>query len=207
MGSSGDFLFGSTNDARQVGRADLLTEGQSSLLSQLTGLLRGQLGQGVESYQETYTPGLSDLQTRSMDLVSRILGGDGVYGQTEDALSSFLEPYDSSAARDYWSASVADPMMRQWEDEILPAVQEAYISRNAGSSGAANRAIAKSGADLASDMNASLARILYQDEQTHKADALTAAGQSMDMGALLSSLGLSAGGLQRDVASEQLLED
>ncbi len=207
MGSAGDFLFGSSQDGRQTGSAKLLTGNQGDLLGQLVGVLQGQIGQGVDSYQGTYTPGTSSLQQQGFDLVNQILSGQGAYGGAQDALSSMLEPYNSASAVDYWQDSVQAPMMQQWEDDILPRVQETFISQNAGSSGAANRAIAKSGADLATDMNASLADILFQDRQAHTANSLQAAGRTMDMGSLLTSLGLNAGGVQRDIAGEQLMED
>ena len=64
--------------------------------------------------------------------------------------------------------------MQNWEKNIAPAVQEKFIANNAGSSGAANRAIASSAEDMMTGLNSQLANALYGEKQGFDQNKFTA---------------------------------
>ncbi len=206
MGSAGDFLFGSTEDAKYLGNVDTLLPGQKNNLIALNNLLSGQMGLGVEPYQGQTAPGTSPLQQQAFDLVTQLIQGEGSFGAGQDALDGLLADFDPASSTEYWESAVRDPMVDTWEDDILPQVQEHFISRNAGSSGAANRAVAQSGADLAADLSSTLAQTLYAAEQGHLDRQSQAIPQALDYSQGAIDQSLQAGGVQRDITGDQLLE-
>ena len=207
MGDFGDFLFGSTEDGKYLGNVDTLLPVQKSNLINLNQLLAGQLGQGVESYNGQISAGASPLQQQAFDLVSRLIQGQGSYGQGQNALSTLLENFDSTSARETWETSVKDPMVQNWQDEILPEIQEHYIAANAGSSGAATRAITESGADLAAGLASSLSESLYAAEQSHLDRQLESLPLALDYAQAPIDNALSAGQAQREITGDQLMEE
>ncbi len=206
MGSFGDFLFGSRQDAKHVGNVDTLLPIQKNNLVNLNQILSDQMGQGVDAYGGQINPGTSPLQQQAFDLVTSLVQGQGAYGQGQDALEGLLDDFDSTGTRETWEASVRDPMVQNWERDILPDIQEHFISQNAGSSGAANRAIAQSGADLAADLGASLSDNLYAGEQDHKNRQLQALPQALNFAQTPIDNALMAGEAQRDISGDQLME-
>jgi hypothetical protein len=84
--------------------------------------------------------------------------------------------FDPQAIQDWYKNALVTPAMKNWEQSVVPTIQEKFISQNAGSSGAANRAIAGSAANLMTDLNGQLANALYGEKQnydTRKYDAGT----------------------------------
>ncbi|WP_028316547.1 hypothetical protein [Desulfatibacillum aliphaticivorans] len=207
MGDFGDFLFGATDDAKYLGNVDTLLPVQKSNLINLNQLLAGQLGQGVESYGGQISAGVSPLQQQGFDLVNQLIQGEGAYGQGQNALSALLGDFDETGVREAWEASVKDPMIQNWQDEILPEIQEHYIAANAGSSGAATRAITDSGQDLAVDLASSLSESMYSAEQSHLDRQASSLPLALDYAQAPIDLAMTAGQTQRDISGEQLLEE
>lgn len=206
MGDVADFIFGSDEDARQVGNAPAMLPIQKRNLINLNQILDQNMGRGVNSYTGEYTAGVSGLQQQSFDLVNQLLGGGGVYGTGQDALTDLLQPFDSSSSRNYWESAIKDPMMLAWEDEILPQIQEHYIAQNAGSSGAANRAIAESGRHLAGDLAGTLAKTIFSAQQSHMGRQSQVLPQALNFARMPIETGLAAGDTQRGITQEQLME-
>ena len=207
MGDVGSFLFGSSDPGGYTGEnAPLLNEGQQGNLNALTGVLQRNIGQGVDSYGGTYTPGATGTQGQTFDLVQQLLSGGGTTGQGQDFLSGLMKPYDQTAANEFFTKGVQDPTMKSWEEDVLPQIQEHFIGQNAGRSGAANRAISGSAADLMQGLSGERARTLYGDKQQYTQNAMGAIGQNAQIQQLLTSLGLSAGGAERGIQGEQLME-
>ncbi|MBI9073777.1 MAG: hypothetical protein JEZ02_00100 [Desulfatibacillum sp.] len=207
MGDFGDFLFGSTEDAKFMGNVDTLLPVQKNNLINLNQLLASQLGQGVESYGGQINAGTSPLQQQAFDLVSSLIQGEGSYGQGQNALGALLEDFDGTSTRETWETSVKDPMIQNWQDKILPEIQEHYIAANAGSSGAATRAITESGADLSADLAASLSQSLYGAEQSHLNRQLESLPLALDYAQAPIDTALYAGETQREITGDQLLEE
>lgn len=72
------------------------------------------------------------------------LGGDEASG----AISGLLKGYDE----DMFQKGVVDPAMRQYENQVLPSLQQRFTDANAGSSSALNQALSQSAQDLSSSL-------------------------------------------------------
>jgi hypothetical protein len=138
------------------------------------------------------------------------------------ALQSSTAPYDPMAAQNFWQKSMVDPAMQQYTQQILPAIKESYAARNAQDSGAMNRALAQSGTNLATNLSGQLADVMYQGQQSQLNRQLQSIPEAYRMGMMptdmmsagsaammapimgLGSLGLQAGGVQQDIAQNQL---
>lgn len=199
MGGVSDFLFGSSGTQKQVGTADLMTGSQKKLFNQLLSYAGNSVGQGLESYGDDLTAGASPLQSQSFDAISSMLSGGGILGQGQNALSGLLSDFDPAEASSTWQTTVGDPMMDAWETQVLPKIKEQFLALGAGSSGAANRAIADSGADLAGSMGENLAKYLFDAGESHKSRQATAANEALSYATTPVTLGLSAGATQRGI--------
>lgn len=207
MGGVSDFLFGSGGSPRQTGTADLLTGSQKSLLEKLLAYAGNGVGTGLSPYGGELSAGASPLEDQGFDAISSMLSGGGVLGQGRDALSGLLSDFDPTEASATWRATVGDPMMDAWRDEILPKIKEEFIALGAGSSGAANRAIAGSGEDLAESMGSNLARYLFDAGEAHKNRQTTAADEALSYTTSPAQLGLAAGAAQRGISRDALSAD
>jgi len=204
MGGVTDMLFGSSDEGGYKGEAPMLTREQQELLNKLIGVVIPQIGQGVKAYPGQMVAGPSALQTQGFDLTSQLFGSGGT-GQ--DVLGKIIAgpgggAYDPESATRFWETSVKAPAIKSWQEEILPAVKESFIGLNAGRSGAANRAIAKSGEDLMSSLSASLGDILYKGEQSQLDRLQNIPG----LASILTQPLMSGGGVQRGIESQQLME-
>lgn len=68
----------------------------------------------------------------------------GLGGQAQGALGGLLQGY----SEDLFQQGVVDPAMRQYQQQILPALQERFVDANASSSSALNQALTQSAGDL-----------------------------------------------------------
>jgi len=211
MGGLGDMLFGSTDEGGYKGSAPLLDPGQQGLLDQLTKLLGGQIGEGMPSYPGKITPGMSPMQGQGMDLIKKLLGGGGVYGTGVEAIDKIMAgpgggAFNPETATKFWESSVKDPALKMWGEDVLPQIQEHFISQNAGSSGGANRAIARSGEDLASSLTSELSKILFSGEQSQLDRLTSVPGMAGDMATMPINAAMMGGGMERGIEGEQLQE-
>ncbi len=167
MGGVKDFFFGKDPKV-ETKRTEVLTPAQMELLDELTNLLKGQLGQGVEPYPGQLVPGASEIQQQLFDLLSPIGGAiGGLTTQGADYISQLLQrQFNPEEATQYWQQAFVNPAMHEWEQNIVPQVMEYYAGQNAVDSGAAMRALAKSGTDLQTQLNAELANLLWGEKQS-----------------------------------------
>jgi len=75
--------------------------------------------------------------------------------------------FDPGYIQDWYQKSMVAPALQQWESDIVPQVKEHYIGQNAGSSQAANRAIAGSAEDLMTGLNSNLADVMFGEKQAY----------------------------------------
>lgn len=191
MGDVGDFLFGDSEDAKQTGTAELLTPAQKQLLEQLTGQIGDQLGEGVAPYGGDTAAGASPLQSAAYSKIQQMLGQNPQQNTTalsaidkvmrgssatpmQDVEGYDVGGYDPAALQTWYKSALVDPAMKNWEESIVPSLQEKFVSQNAGSSGAANRAIAGSAADLMTNLNSQLATALYGEKGAYDERKFTA---------------------------------
>lgn len=89
--------------------------------------------------------GQAQLMTpKQQKFLNMILGGTG--NQSMDALGNLLQGYDE----DMFQQGVVDPSMREYQNQILPSIQQRFVDANAGSSSALNQALTQSAGDLTS---------------------------------------------------------
>ena len=230
MGDIGDIVFGSSDEGGYKGSAPTLTPEQKDFFDKLIGTVQPQLGQGVSAYPGQIAPGESPIQGSTFDLVDRMLsGGSGteainrIMGGSQDIPTHDIGPFDPTSTQASWEKMI-QPAFNQWEDKILPGVKEAFIGRNAGRSGASNRAIAESGENLATNMGSMLGDMLFMGEQAHLGRQFS--GTEADIGRAFSGgqndlmrmlnipgmetqpirTGLLAGDVERGIEGEQLGE-
>lgn len=191
MGDVGDFFLGDSEDAKQTGTAELLTEDQKKLLKQLTEQIGGQLGQGVAAYGGDTAAGASPLQNTAYSKIQQMLKQNPQQNATAlSAINKVMQgsdttpmqnvegydvgEYDPAALQTWYKSALVDPAMKNWEESVVPTLQEKFVSQNAGSSGAANRAIAGSASDLMTNLNSQLATALYGEKGAYDERKFTA---------------------------------
>lgn len=171
-----DFFMGST-DPSHTEMVKLLTPEQEQLLGGLVGILNQQLGAPGETYGGSWSTPASGIQSQLFKTVEDLLkGATGepnalAQSNAQKMSQGFTAPtisagtYDPAAVQQWYTDALVNPAMQTWEKDIVPQVQEKFISQNAGSSGAANRAIANSAEDVMSNLNSQLANAMYGEKQ------------------------------------------
>lgn len=100
-----------------------------------------------------------------------------MFGQLGDqslgTYGNLLQPY----SEEFFQQSVVDPSMRQYEQQMLPAIQQRFVDANAGSSSALNQALTSSAQDLSNVLAGQ--RINLQSSMANQ--NLGALGQIMQM--------------------------
>jgi hypothetical protein len=175
MGDLGDMFLGGSEPAGEprIDQATTYTPEQNELLKKLTELMGGQMGQGVTAYPGDMTAGAAPLQTQAWDQISQLMAG-GKSDASQTAVEKILAgsdvgEFDPTAIQDWYKNALVNPAMAEWESKTVPTIQEKFIGQNAGSSGAANRAISGSASDLMSDLNAQLASTLFGEKSAYDA--------------------------------------
>ena len=206
QGASAIFGNNSGDEGGVVDQAPTMLPIQKRNLINLNQLVDANMGQGVDSYGGDYTAGAAGNQQQAFNLVQQLLQGGGGMSQSQDFLQNLLQPYNATDANNYFTQNVQNPTMQTWEQDVLPGIQEHFIGQGAGRSGAANRAVAKSGADMMTGLNATRADVLYGDKQQYTQNAMNAVTQNANVQQLMTQLWLSAGGTERGIEGEQLME-
>ena len=177
-------LMGGSEDP-QIQQGFTKSNEQRSLINRLAKVLDLQLGDeqnptgiGVPAYEGSLTAGPSGLEQKSWGVLDNLLGG-GIQGSqqtNQDAISRIMDgtgevpkydvgQFDPKAIQDWFQGALVNPAMRTWEDQVVPTIQEKFIGQNAGSSGAANRAISGSASDLMAQLNSLFADKLMGEKQ------------------------------------------
>jgi len=183
---SGNWLTGKTT-APSATSLSTMTPEQSALLKQLNELLGGktgeggefipgQLGQGVPAYEGKLTAGPTGMEEKGWGAISSLLSGPQQSATSKTAIDKILQgtaqgvqkydvgEFDPAAIQSWYQDALVKPAMDTWEKSVVPQIQEKFIGQNAGSSGAANRAISGSAEDMMSNLNAQLATALYGEK-------------------------------------------
>ena len=100
-----------------------------------------------------------------------MIGTPGVAGGAQNAFQQFLQPVTPESYQDIFQQSVVDPAMMQYQQSILPALQQRFVDANAGSSSALNQALAQSATDLTTALGQQYGQF-YQQGQQNQLNAL-----------------------------------
>lgn len=198
-----DSLFGGSTDP-QFKQMSTLTPEQLQILNQLTGVLSGQIGQGVSSYPGAYTPGATGNQKQIYELVNSLLSGKGpLQGEGMDSLKSLMQPYDDTGATNYWNEAIKKPALDTWSEDTVPQIMEQFAAYDAAGSGPAMKAVANSGADLNANLGSTLASVLFQDKNAWQNRQLSADTAGLQYPQTLINSVLGAATQERGIQSEQ----
>ena len=107
------------------------------------------------------------LTPEQRDFLSGILGRTG--DMAADTYQEFLSPQDMQ--QDF-QTGIVDPMMQQYQQQMLPAIQQRFADAGAGSSSALNQALAASAQDMTTQMGGHYMNFLQQ-QQANRLGALS----------------------------------
>ncbi|MFA5382051.1 MAG: hypothetical protein WC356_02715 [Candidatus Micrarchaeia archaeon] len=213
LGGGGTAGSGGGSTSTDIIQATTLTPGQRSLLDQMTTLLGEQFGKGMPAYSGQTVAPLSNLQQQGIDFYGGMIptaqqganifskalqgydanAGQNYLNQANPALNSMLADYNPASDKEYWQSAFVNPAMQNYQRNIMPQLLEKYAGQGAGSSGAMNRAIANSGVDLSTNMNAQLANLMYQGRNAQLGRQQTGINQAMNMAQMPGQLAQQAG--------------
>lgn len=91
--------------------------------------------------------------------------------------SNIEQLFDPQLQQQFFQAQVADPAIKQFQEQILPAINEQFIGQGAASSSGLNRAVTQAGSDLQGQLAASLAGFQQQGQQNQLNLLLAALGK------------------------------
>lgn len=94
---------------------------------------------------------------------------------------SLLQGFDPTQLNDFYQKSLVDPTLQNYNEQVLPAIQQRFGDANAGSSSALNQALAKSATDLSSNLSGQLSGLLYQGQQQGSQNQLSALSQILSL--------------------------
>ena len=205
-------------EGQSINQADLLNQGQMSLLDQITAMLSGQVGQGITPFGGT-RPGevpLSQLQQQGIGMAGGLTPGiqagfsgfsgfdpnqgQGFLGQSQGALNQGLQGFDSDRI-----LAALEPgrrlAMSQFEQKTVPDLLERF-GASSGQSGSLNQALASAASGLSLGLGAQAAPFLGQAALSAPGNQFQGAQLAGNMAALPGQLaqqgfGLGQAGLQQ----------
>lgn len=94
---------------------------------------------------------------------------------------SLLQGFDPNQLMQFYQKGLVNPTMQNYNEQVLPSIQERFLDANAGSSSALNQALAKSATDLSSNLSGQLAGLLYQGQQQGATNQINALNQILSL--------------------------
>lgn len=194
------------------------TPKQEEVLNKMLDWVSPNIGKGIEPYSGQLTAQTSPLLKQAFenvqDLGMQNISQSQPYQQGLGLLSSLAQPYSPEQAQQYWQQAFYEPALRQYEQDLLPKLQERFIANNAVDSSAFNRAIARSSEDLMKDLGSKLAETIFQDRARREnlqaslpaqfmQYAQTPLNFEMQKAGLLSNLGQIQRGIEQQGLQEQ----
>lgn len=145
-----DIMFGSTKHEKNI---PMLTKDQKRFLSDV--LTRGTSQKAKRAYQGY----LEDEPEINLDKLLK------------PSKQTYKDLMNQGSGMDAFKSGVVDPMMLQYSQQVLPAVQQRFADMNAGSSSALNQALAASANDLTTQMSANYIPFMQGQQATRLAAA------------------------------------
>lgn len=137
---------------------NMLTKEQSKYLS-------GVLSKGTTAKSKRAYQGFLE-EDPELDL-------DKLLGRSRDVYKDMMNQGTDQAA---FKTGVVDPMMQQYNQQVLPATQQRFVDANAGSSSALNQALASGANDLTTQMGSMYLPFMQSQQQMRLAGAQGYAG-------------------------------
>lgn len=136
-------------------------------------------GQGTPAQQTGFLQNFDPQRQRLFDQWTQQVGQNnlaqnplyqGAVGNLQS--SPYAKPFDPSQYNQYFQQGVADPAMKQYNEQILPSIKSKYHSPHGIYGSALNQAINQSASDLSGNLNSLRANYLGQSQQQHGAGQL-----------------------------------
>lgn len=122
--------------------------------------LKGVLGSNSKSASRAYGDFLKP--AKAPDMISR----NEFEGILQPARNTFTEMSKPVNMEEAFKKGVVDPMMMQYNQQVLPSVQQRFVDANAGSSSALNQALASSANDLTTQLGGLYLPFMQGQQQT-----------------------------------------
>lgn len=94
------------------------------------------------------------------------------------AYSQFLQPQSQEDLQSAFQTGVVNPLLQNYQQQILPAIQQRFVDANAGSSSALNQALSSSAQDLTTALGSQYIPFMQGQQQ----NTLAALGQLGGLG-------------------------
>ena len=171
MGGFGDFFLGKKPKIKEY---DTLTGGQRTMATGLENYLTPQVGKGVPGYTGKLTAGPSQYEQQGLNTLGNYIaqpseatgwGSAALKTQLSGAPSTNINP---QASEDYFNNSVRAPLMKQFNEDIMPQVRERYNSGGMFYGTPRERAENNALQDLEGNLVSQKSNLAYQDEQARR---------------------------------------
>jgi hypothetical protein len=123
----------------------------------------------------THEGNIDLLSPQQQQFLGGILGQPGIGQQAGQAYNQFLQPFDSTKYEDVFNKAVVNPSMQQFEQRVIPSIQQSFVDANAGSSSALNQALGQSAQDLTTSLGSQYLNFFNQ-QQANQMGALANLG-------------------------------
>lgn len=97
-------------------------------------------------------------------LMQSLMGGDG-------AFSDVFSQFDPNQAANVFQQGVADPAMKNFQDRIIPGIQQSFADQ--GPSSGLYNSLAASGRDLQQNLSSQLANFIYQSQMQNQQNRMS----------------------------------
>jgi len=204
----GGFGYGSSNQSSKPDAVNVWTPEQNALFQQLAGVLQGGAAGSVPSYPGQMYVGQTQQDQQYLNWVK---DNAAARGAAVGQINSGRVPYEIGPewANKYYSESIKPLAIKEYNEITKPGINEAFAG-NYYSSGRRN-AQARASGDLATNLAAQRAGLMYGEEQASRAAQEAALGRQAMYGPAAAQgeaaiLG-TAGAYARQIEQEKMLSD
>lgn len=162
-----------------------LTPQQKAVSDPLSEYLKKNVGQGVAGYTGKLTAGPSQYEQQGLNTLGNYIaqpseatgwGSAALKTQLSGAPSTNINP---QASEDYFNNSVRAPLMKQFNEDIMPQVRERYNSGGMFYGTPRERAENNALQDLEGNLVSQKSNLAYQDEQARRGLAESASARQL----------------------------
>lgn len=158
-----DLLFGK---APSVSDRSTMTDAQKAMYEKLLGGLGGSTMDangnlaGLPEYTGELVPGMQGINTSLQGVLAKLLKEGGPNADLIKGLIGKQEKFNPNDVTTLFNASVKNPAMRTFNEEILPQIAEKMAGRGSFDSGATSYEFTKAGQNLTSDLYGQLQEMM-----------------------------------------------
>jgi hypothetical protein len=162
---------------------ELLTKDQKNFLK---GNLKSQQKASEKAYSDLLkrpdTPDLDKMLKKSKGTYENLMSdkaGQQYWDMMAPTRQTYQDMMNAGTGQDAFKAGVVDPMMQQYNQQVLPSLQQRFVDANAGSSSALNQALSQSANDLTTQMGSMYLPFMQSQQQLRAQGAQGLQGQVM----------------------------